>query len=97
MLQVKTIRPGRSAMRTPTPQTVLSLPIVTPEKAVLLATTTNDGENQLSRIGADTSLLNKKDPSSKAAGKEEQTGMMSSVAYLERQRLSYKAESKAKS
>ena len=73
-VQVKTIRPGQATMRAPTRQAVLNLPVVTPEKAVLLATTTNDGDHSLQRIGPDTSLLNKRDPTSKAAGKEESTG-----------------------
>ena len=68
------IRPGQVTMRTPTPQAVLSLPVVTPEKAVLLATSTNDADGPLARIGADTTLLTKKDTTNKAPGKYEQTG-----------------------
>ena len=74
VFQVKMVRPGQVTMRTPTPQAVLKLPVVTPEKAVILATSTNEADGALGRIGADTSLLNKKDTTIKAPGKDEQTG-----------------------
>lgn len=72
--QLKLIGPGQVTMRAPTTQAVLSLPTVTPEKAVLLATTPPEADARaVSLIGQDTSLLNKKEPSSKA-GKDEPSG-----------------------